>query len=52
MSKEALYELVTSNKKPDSAEIKVAGDINKWNAYLSLIDIVDHNFNIVTPVRR
>lgn len=52
MSKEDLYELVTSNKKPDSSKMKVEGDIYKWNAFLSLIDIVDSNFNIVTPVRR
>lgn len=52
MSKDTLYELVTSNKKPDSSKITVDGDIYKWNAFLSLIDIIDPNFNIVTPVRR
>lgn len=52
MPKDALYELVTSNKKPDSSKMKVEGDLYKWNEFLSLIDIVDPNFNIMTPVRR
>ena len=49
MPKEALYELVTSNKKPDSSMIKVEGDMYRWNAFLSLIDIINPNFNIMTP---
>lgn len=52
MSKDALYELATSNKKPDSSMLKIEGDVYKWYAFLSLIDVVDPNFNIVTPVRR
>lgn len=52
MPKEVLYELVTSNKKPDNSKIKVEGDICMWNAFLSLIDIIDPNFNIMTPVLR
>lgn len=51
MSKDVLYELVTSNKKPDSSRIKVEGDIYKWYAFLSLIDIIDPNFNIMTPLK-
>lgn len=50
MPKKALYELVTSNKKPESSIIKVDGDIYRWNAFLSLIDTINPNFNIMTPV--
>ena len=50
MPKKALYELVTSNKKPDSSMIKVEGDIYSWNTFLSLIDTINPNFNIMTPV--
>jgi len=49
MNKEALYQLATSNEKPDSLKIKVKGDIYKWYAFLAVIDPMDLGFNIVTP---
>lgn len=49
MPKEVLYELATTNEKPDSSKMLVEGDIYKWYAFLSLIDMVDPAFNIVTP---
>lgn len=50
MPKEVLYELVTSNKKLDNSRIIVEGDTYKWDIFLSLLDIIDPNFNIMTPV--
>lgn len=52
MPKAALYELATSNEKPDSSMMQVEGDIYKWEVFLALIDIVDHTFNIMTPVHK
>ncbi|WFD09172.1 alkyl/aryl-sulfatase [Tepidibacter hydrothermalis] len=50
MSKETLYELATTNNKPDSSSIIVEGDICKWQLFLWTQDRVDPNFNIMTPV--
>lgn len=50
MPKEVLYKLATTNEKPDSSNIIVAGDINKWNMFLSMQDTINPNFNIMTPV--
>lgn len=50
MSKETLYELATTNNKPDSSSIKVEGDICKWQLFLWTQDRIDSNFNIMTPV--
>ncbi|MBE6069596.1 MAG: hypothetical protein E7211_18190 [Clostridium lundense] len=50
MPKEVLYKLATTNEKPDASKIKVQGDINKWNMFLSLRDTINQNFNIMTPV--
>jgi alkyl sulfatase BDS1-like metallo-beta-lactamase superfamily hydrolase len=50
--KAVLYELVTTNEKPDSSKIKVMGDSYRWYEFLSLLDTVDPFFNIMTPVSR
>lgn len=50
MSKETLYEMAITNKKPDSSEVIIQGDISKWNTFLSLLDTMNPNFNIMTPV--
>ncbi|MBM7868601.1 alkyl sulfatase BDS1-like metallo-beta-lactamase superfamily hydrolase [Clostridium pascui] len=52
MPKKVLYKLATTNEKPDTSKIKVQGDINKWNIFLSLQDTINQNFNIITPVPR
>ncbi|MCT4508555.1 MAG: MBL fold metallo-hydrolase [Tepidibacter sp.] len=52
MSKETLYELATTNNKPDSSSIKVEGDICKWQLFLWTQDRIDSNFNIMTPVTK
>ncbi|OEH93573.1 alkyl/aryl-sulfatase [Bacillus solimangrovi] len=49
MLKDTLYELVTTNEKPDSASIKVVGDKSKWDLFLLALDEIDRNFPIVTP---
>ena len=51
MPKEVLYELVTSNESPDTSRIIIDGDIDQWNVFLSLLDRIDPNFNIMTPIR-
>lgn len=50
MTKEILYKLATTNEKPDSSKITISGEADKWNLFLSLLEPVNHNFNIVTPV--
>lgn len=50
MPKEVLYELATTNEKPDSSKIIIEGDINKWYTFLSLQDTINQRFNIITPV--
>ncbi|KMT21936.1 alkyl/aryl-sulfatase [Clostridium cylindrosporum] len=52
MPKEVLYNLATTNEKIDNSKILVEGDINKWNTFVSLIDRINHNFNIMTPVSK
>lgn len=52
MPKNILYDLATTNKKPDSSNIIIKGDINKWNVFLSLQDTINQRFNIVTPVSK
>lgn len=52
MPKEVLYQMVTTNEKPDNSKIKIEGDIYKWYAFLALIDSINTGFNIVTPVPR
>ena len=49
MPKEILYELATTNNIPDSSEIIVEGDIEKWELFLSLHDTIDQTFNIMMP---
>jgi alkyl sulfatase BDS1-like metallo-beta-lactamase superfamily hydrolase len=50
MPRDVLYQLATSNEKPDSSKILIEGDIQKWNLFLSLQEPLTHNFNIMTPV--
>ncbi len=50
MPKKVLYDLATTNEQPDSSKIRIEGDINKWNTFLSLQDTIDPTFNIMTPV--
>lgn len=50
MPKEVLYELAATNEKPDSSQIIVEGDEEKWLMFLAIRDDIDTNFNIVTPV--
>lgn len=50
MPKEILYELATTNNKPDTSKVIIEGDNNKWNLFLSLQEPLNHNFNIMTPV--
>jgi alkyl sulfatase BDS1-like metallo-beta-lactamase superfamily hydrolase len=52
MPKEVLYELATTNKKPDSSKIIIQGDTQKWNLFLSLQEPLNYNFNIMTPVQK
>lgn len=49
MSKETLYELATTNNRPDSSAIIVEGDICKWQLFLWTQDLIDKDFNIMTP---
>ena len=48
MSKNALYELVTTNQVPE--DIIVEGSIQKWKIFISLIDTINPDFSIITPV--
>ena len=50
MSKDTLYELATTNNRPESSSIIVEGDICKWQLFLWALDTIDTDFNIVTPV--
>jgi alkyl sulfatase BDS1-like metallo-beta-lactamase superfamily hydrolase len=50
MPRDVLYQLATTNEKPDSSKILIEGDIQKWNLFLSLQEPLTHNFNIMTPV--
>jgi alkyl sulfatase BDS1-like metallo-beta-lactamase superfamily hydrolase len=50
MPRDVLYQLATSNEKPDSSKILIEGDIQKWNLFLSLQEPLTYNFNIMTPV--
>lgn len=50
MSKETLYELATTNNRPDSSAIIVEGDICKWQLFLWTQDLIDADFNIMTPL--
>lgn len=50
MNKDTLYELATTNNKPDSSSIIVEGDICKWQLFLWTQDSINKDFNIVTPV--
>jgi alkyl sulfatase BDS1-like metallo-beta-lactamase superfamily hydrolase len=52
MPKEILYELATTNEKPDRSKIIIEGDRNKWNTFLSLQDTIDRSFNIITPLQK
>jgi alkyl sulfatase BDS1-like metallo-beta-lactamase superfamily hydrolase len=52
MPKAALYALTTTNEEPDSSDIIVEGDVQKWVLFLSLRDKIDPDFNIVTPVKK
>ncbi|KAB3532940.1 MBL fold metallo-hydrolase [Alkaliphilus pronyensis] len=50
MSKDILYEIATTNIRPDSSKIIVEGDICKWQLFLWVQDIINLDFNIMTPV--
>lgn len=50
MSKDTLYELATTNNRPDSSKIIVQGAICKWRLFLWMLDKIDTDFNIMTPV--
>ncbi|QVK17686.1 MBL fold metallo-hydrolase [Mycoplasmatota bacterium] len=52
MSKDTLYELATTNNRPDSSAIIVEGDICKWQLFLWVQDKIDLDFNIMTPVSK
>ncbi|MDR3597390.1 alkyl sulfatase dimerization domain-containing protein [Clostridium sp.] len=52
MPKDVLYELVSTNDKPDISKMKIEGDASKWYAFLELRENINHAFNIVTPVSR
>ncbi|PAB58973.1 alkyl/aryl-sulfatase [Anaeromicrobium sediminis] len=52
MSKDTLYELATTNNKPDSSSIIVKGDICKWLLFLWVQDKIDPDFNIMTPIEK
>lgn len=52
MSKDTLYELVTTNNRPDSSDIIVEGDICKWQLFLWVQDKINQDFNIMTPVAK
>lgn len=50
MPKAVLYELATTNNKPNNSEITVEGDVHMWKTFLQLQDSINQSFNIVTPV--
>ncbi|WP_207655774.1 alkyl/aryl-sulfatase [Vallitalea okinawensis] len=50
MAKDTLYQLATTNKPPTNASIAIEGDKRKWELFLWSQDIVDKDFNIVTPL--
>jgi alkyl sulfatase BDS1-like metallo-beta-lactamase superfamily hydrolase len=50
MPKEILFELATTNNKPDTSKLMIEGDAAKWDLFLSLQEPLDHTFNIMTPV--
>ena len=52
MSKETLYELATTNDRPDNSAIIVEGDIRKWQLFLWVQDKIDLDFNIMTLVSK
>jgi alkyl sulfatase BDS1-like metallo-beta-lactamase superfamily hydrolase len=49
MPKGILYELATTNQKPDHSGIIIEGDINRWYIFLDRLDTINQNFNIMTP---
>ena len=50
MPKEILYQLATTNQKPDYSQLIIEGDTNMWDLFLSLLEPINHSFNIMTPV--
>lgn len=50
MQKKTLYELATTNNKPNPASILVEGDASKWELFLKTQDSIDTDFNIMTPL--
>lgn len=50
MPKEVLYQLATTNEKPESSKVYIEGDTQIWNMFLNLQEPLNHNFNIMTPV--
>lgn len=52
MPKEVLYKLATTNEKPDRSTIFIEGDTQKWNLFLFLLEPLNHNFTIMTPVSK
>ncbi len=50
MSKKTLYDLATTNNRPDSSSIVVEGDICKWQLFLWTQDSINTDFNIMTPL--
>lgn len=50
MSKKTLYELATTNNRPDSTAVIVEGDIQKWLLFLWTQDKINSDFNIMTPM--
>lgn len=51
MPKEILYRMVTTNDSIENARIGIEGDIYKWYSFLRLIDTIDLDFPIMTPVQ-
>lgn len=49
MNQSTLYELATTNNRPDSSSIHVEGDICNWQLFLWALDKIDPDFPIMTP---
>ncbi len=52
MKSETLYDIAITNNRPKSRDIIVKGNFCAWQSFLWVQDLIDPNFNIVTPVEK
>lgn len=50
LPKNILYKLAITNDRPDNSLITIEGDISKWQLFLWSQDLLNPNFNIMTPI--